>query len=66
MPVLLNACLVKEGRFTLEYFENNISSYELGVMTRTCNNIFVEVFGPCAHCCLCEALEQEGMCPIYR
>ena len=47
------------GGFTPEYFENNISSYELGVMTGTFTNIFEEVFGPWAHCCPCEALEQK-------
>ena len=31
-----------------ENFENNISSYELEVMTRTWTNIFGKVFGPCA------------------
>ena len=47
------------GGFSPEYFENKISIYELEVMTRTCTNSFGEVFGPCAHCCLCEALEQK-------
>ena len=50
---------LRGGGFTAEYFENKISSYELEVMTRTCTNIFGEVFGPCAHCCPCEALEQK-------
>ena len=51
---------VKGGRFfTPENFENIISSYEFEVMTRTCTNIFGEVFGPCAHCCPSEALEQK-------
>ena len=45
------------GGVNPEYFENTISSYELEVMTRTCTNIFEEVFGPCAHCCPCETLE---------
>ena len=31
-------------------FENKISSYELEVMTRTCTNIFGDIFSPCAHC----------------
>ena len=44
---------------TPENFENKILSYELEVMTKTCLNIFGEVFGPCAHCWPCEALEQQ-------
>ena len=43
--------VVKGGEgFTLEYFEKNqVSSYELEVMTRTDTNIFGEVFSPWVH-----------------
>ena len=37
-------CCFKGGGFTPEYFENNIPSHVLGVMTRTWANIFGEVF----------------------
>ena len=41
--IMIICCL---GGFTPENFENKLSSYELEVMTKTCTNIFGEVFGP--------------------
>ena len=49
------------GGFTPDNFENEISSYELEVMTRTCTNILGEVLDPSTHCCPCEALEQKRL-----
>ena len=47
------------GGSPLKILRKKISIYELEVMTRTCTNIFGEVFGPYAYCCPCEALEQK-------
>ena len=43
--------------FLKQFFE--LWVIELRVMTRTCANISGEVFGPCADCCPCEAMEQK-------
>ena len=37
----------------------SILRYELIGKARTCPDIFMLVFGPCAQCCPCEASEQK-------